>query len=324
MLLQPSLPGLDYLEQDETHASVLSFTAPPRASVLQSLDLILMGMVGAGLGIEALCLYFDLTRIQLCERLLALDLEMPADKPIRRFAGKNPWSVEDIRHLIRWWSDGIHVKSIAPSLARSENAIRAKARRIGLPRRDRRLLSYQDLPPLKPLPLDEPSSESLQSDILPETHSNLTLTPQTKRFGVEIWKKEHDDDALLLYFGQINNAMAAQYLNDKWGTHYSAAAVSSRWTRLGCKGRNRKAMAASFDPVTAEANFKASGFVKRQCHTLKRVFVERRGVYSYNCPEAQKRVEKITIRKPRETVDHYRRGSVSLPVLKFLERNSSL
>ncbi|WP_034999372.1 hypothetical protein [Beijerinckia mobilis] len=324
MLLQPSLPGLDYLEQDETHASLLSFTAPPRASVLQSLDLILMGMVGAGLGIEALCFYFDLTRIQLCERLLALDLEMPADKPIRRFAGKNPWSVEDIRHLIQWWSDGIHVKSIAPSLARSENAIRAKARRLGLPRRDRRLLSYQELPPLKPLSLDEPSSERLESVVLPEAPSNPILPPATKRFGIEIWKKEHDEDALLLYFGQINNAVAADYLNDKWGTHYSAAAVSSRWTRLGCKGRNRKVMAPSFDPIAAEGNFKASGFVKRQCHTLKRVFVEKRGVYSYNCPEAQKRLEKTTIQKPRETAEPHRRGSVRLPVLKYLERNPSL
>lgn len=117
------------------------------ATALTSFDAILCGMVAAGLGIDALSLYLGLTRTGLLDRLAALGLPTPHDRPMRRAGGKNPWSAEDVRLLIAAWTDGAHVLSIAETLGRSRGAIYSKRRRLGLPSRDsnrRRRLSNDE------------------------------------------------------------------------------------------------------------------------------------------------------------------------------------
>src|SRR6516162_2012389 len=105
-------------------------------------------MVAAGQGIHAICLYLGLTRAVLDEHLVRLGLRTPHERPLRR-PGPRGWSVLDTIRLIAWRVAGIHPETIGQRLGRSANAVRAKARRLGLPRPDRRSLRRVDPAGLK-------------------------------------------------------------------------------------------------------------------------------------------------------------------------------
>jgi hypothetical protein len=102
-------------------------------------DPLLAGMVGAGQGLRAICLYLGLTEPALDDHLARLGLPRPHDRPLRK-AGARGWSVADTIRLIVWRVRGIHPESIGPRFKRSPNAVRAKARRLGVPRPDRKSL----------------------------------------------------------------------------------------------------------------------------------------------------------------------------------------
>lgn len=106
-------------------------------------DPVLAGMVGAGLGIEAICLYLGLSRAELDQCLVRLDLRTPHDRPMRK-AGSRGWPAQDVRRLIYWRMTGIHPVSIAERLARSVGGVRSKCRRIGVPAPSRKLLRRVD------------------------------------------------------------------------------------------------------------------------------------------------------------------------------------
>jgi hypothetical protein len=93
-------------------------------------------MVAVGLGMEAICLYLGLSQGALHNSVIRLGLTTPPDRPLRK-PGARGWSVLDIMRLIAWRVAGIHPETIAarlstPKLPRSANAVRAKARRLGL------------------------------------------------------------------------------------------------------------------------------------------------------------------------------------------------
>ena len=111
-------------------------------------DAVLAGMVAAGHGIEAICLYLDLSRAALDDHLVRLGLRTPHDRPLRKL-GPRGWSEIDTRRLIAWRVCGIHPETIGQRLGRSANAVRAKARRLGLPRPDRKSLQRVDPAKLK-------------------------------------------------------------------------------------------------------------------------------------------------------------------------------
>ncbi len=97
-------------------------------------DGVLQGLVGAGFGLEALCAYLVLAREALFEHVVRLGLPTPPDTAQRKPTAKS-WTVEDIRLLIAWRTSAVHPEVIGQNLARtrSANAVRAKARRLGLP-----------------------------------------------------------------------------------------------------------------------------------------------------------------------------------------------
>jgi hypothetical protein len=107
--------------------------APPSFPLFDGL---LGCMVAAGQGIEALCFILNLTRQALDEHIVRLGLPTPHDRPLRK-PGPKGWSLLDTIRLIVWWFAGVHSEIIGPRLERrrSANAVRAKARRLGLPRR---------------------------------------------------------------------------------------------------------------------------------------------------------------------------------------------
>ena len=97
------------------------------AVVLFPYDDVLRGMVAAGQGIEALCLFLGLTRSHLDDHLARLGLAMPHDRPLRQ-AGAHGWSIMDTMRLIAWRMAGVHTVIIGEKLGRSAGAVRSKAR----------------------------------------------------------------------------------------------------------------------------------------------------------------------------------------------------
>lgn len=134
-------------EDSESGASQEAWTGSVQGELANSklwFDRLLTGMVEAGFGIPALCLYLTLSEPELLARVVALGLPTPHDRPIRRAGGRNPWTEAEIRQLIEWWGDGIRVSRIAEALGRSKSGIYAKKRRLGLPARDRKGLVDRD------------------------------------------------------------------------------------------------------------------------------------------------------------------------------------
>ena len=101
------------------------------AAAVFPFDQVLAGMVAAGQGIQALCLFLDLTRSALDGHLVRLGLATPHDRPLRQ-SGRHAWSVLDTVRLIAWRIAGVHPEVIGLRLGRSANAVRAKARRLGI------------------------------------------------------------------------------------------------------------------------------------------------------------------------------------------------
>lgn len=120
-------------------------------------DRLLGYLVAAGQGVEALCFILSLTRQTLDEHIVRLCLPTPHDRPLRK-PGPKGWSLADIMRLIVWWFAAVHPETIGQGLERqrSANAVRAKARRLGLPRRGR-----SDLHKPNPSQLREPDVDWL-------------------------------------------------------------------------------------------------------------------------------------------------------------------
>ena len=113
------------------------------AATIFPLDRVLAGMVAVGLGMEAICLYLGLPRGVLHESLIRLGLATPHDRLLRK-PGARSWLVLDTMRLIAWRVTGVHPETIGQRLGRSPNAIRAKARRLGLQPPGRKMLRRVD------------------------------------------------------------------------------------------------------------------------------------------------------------------------------------
>jgi hypothetical protein len=140
VLSRASQPGTDPISGP---GLLLSWTTAAAAAAGFPLDAVLAGMVAAGQGIHAICLYLGLTRPALDEHLVRLGLRTPHERALRK-PGPRGWSVLDTIRLIAWRLAGIHPDTIALRLGRSANAVRAKARRLGIPRPDRKALQRVD------------------------------------------------------------------------------------------------------------------------------------------------------------------------------------
>jgi hypothetical protein len=88
-------------------AGPLHFLGTVSASPFPFLDAQLRGMVAAGQGTQAICLYLGLARIALDDHLARLGLPTPHGRPPRS-GGKRPWSLRDTIRLIAWRMAGVH------------------------------------------------------------------------------------------------------------------------------------------------------------------------------------------------------------------------
>ena len=146
----------------------------PVAAALSPFDHVLAGMVAAGHGLDAICFFLDIAGDALLDRIVALGLATPHDRAMRRPSGKRPWLASDVQHLIRMWISGVRVVSIAGQTGRSPGSVSAKARRLGLPKRDRTKLyrlTGSDRPrnesncPAAPSPKAEPIKSFIGSSV---------------------------------------------------------------------------------------------------------------------------------------------------------------
>ncbi len=125
--------------------------SPPAAAPYHPLfDRLLAYMVAAGQGIHVLCLLFSLSRAALEEHVIRLGLSNPHDHPPRA-GGAKAWSLKDTLRLIIWRIAGVHPEVIGQRLdtPRSANAVRTKARRLGVPCPNRKDLHKPELASLR-------------------------------------------------------------------------------------------------------------------------------------------------------------------------------
>lgn len=101
---------------------------------------VLPGMVARGHGLELLCACLGLARAALLDLVVELDLPTPHDRPMRKPGGRNPWTFADTVLFVALWVAGWHAESLGERFGRTPNAVRSKARRLGLPARDRKLV----------------------------------------------------------------------------------------------------------------------------------------------------------------------------------------
>jgi hypothetical protein len=69
-------------------------------AVVTAGDSVLAGMIAAGLSVDAIALYLDISPAALFDRAESLGLTRPHDRPMRRGGGKNSWTPEGSRQLI--------------------------------------------------------------------------------------------------------------------------------------------------------------------------------------------------------------------------------
>ena len=96
-------------------------------------DGVLRGMVAARLPLGTISTYLGRSCEAVLDDVVRLGLPTPIDKPLRKIT-KLGWTVEDIQRLILWRPAGVHPDVIGQNLSRvrSANAVRAKARRLGI------------------------------------------------------------------------------------------------------------------------------------------------------------------------------------------------
>lgn len=124
------------------------------AAFVSPFDCVLVGMIRAGIGIEAICALLGLTREILDYNVVRLDLPIPHDRPRRKRGGRYAWSDEEVRCAIVWRCAGIHPYSIGRAFGRSAGAVRSKLRGLGVPTPSRKILHKVDPANLSRVPPD--------------------------------------------------------------------------------------------------------------------------------------------------------------------------
>lgn len=248
------------------------------------LDEILTGMVGAGLGIEAICLFLGLSRSVLDASIVRLNLRTPPNTSLRP-PGPKGWSVGDVMRLIAWRVAAIHPDTIGLRLGRSANGVRSKARRLGLPLPSRKALRRVDphtLPdppgaaaasPSPPAagpvsqrmlpvfgivrdwrpPVQAPAPQAAAAPVAPVAPSDLAWIGQLRR-------TDRDEAAV--------KALSMRYFG---GQHYKATARDAGMTEAALRSllsriqlprdHDRSKFGPTWDEECARATLERSGYV---------------------------------------------------------------
>lgn len=155
-------------------------TVPP--SALPPADRILVGLVTQGHPREAIRLYLAIADADLRAQVARLGLPAPVDRPLRKPGGRNPWQLAEVHRLVTLWQSNVHGSTIAEAIGRSPGGVRAKARRLGLYRRDRTAL-VRELPAAPPAckPRHQIAwTETMETELAERWFANFQRRPQCK------------------------------------------------------------------------------------------------------------------------------------------------
>ena len=219
-----------------------------------ALGLALGAVIAAGHGLSAMCLLFGVTPEWLVAQAVALGLPTPADRPLRRATGRNPWTPEQVQQLVRLWPSNLFATCIAERIGRTPASVRYKARWLGLASRERaslvravpEQLLLPLLPPVPPAPVQHRGGRK-----------KLAL-----RFGQdrEYTVEEFKETGLRWLAGQHSNGIAHDL--DR-----RPKQVSNLADRLELPPRHcsRNQLTMDYDPKRRLEAFAQQQFVLRQC-----------------------------------------------------------
>jgi hypothetical protein len=284
-------------------------------------DRILSGMAARNHVLEAISLYLRLSLTELVTHIVRLGLPMPSDLPMRRPGGRRPWSVTEIRLLIERWPQNLHVDCIGGDIERSPGAVRAKARRLGLYRRNRRDLIKVSTGPAESAAIQELEGCGVGSvfrvhaeDVSPSPDlasepPNVPAPTAADEDGAPIGtatatEKPHGEQCKTIETTQIRRRPRIQW-NDEldmqvaqrwfaWQCRHgiakdlglTEAAVRSRATLLGLPPRtDRKKIVPDYVPGRPYDTSLEKGLVRRRC--------EQGHMYFYGTPNGPRTCPKV-------------------------------
>lgn len=254
-----------------THAS-LQLADPLALGLVSSAQYfqILTGILAQGHGIEAICQFLTLTRDALLDLVVQLALPTPHDRPCRRTGGVRAWGPADYSTLLTGWLGNWPTACISERIDRSRGSIWAKARRMGLPKRDRGSLSWPQepppisLPPVVAAPIEctnpVPSKKLPARWLVRGTDEPLALT--SKRDGREVNWAENPQALIEMgmrwWGGQRIDKIAADF-----GVSYRTITSQLNWLQV--KSLPRSELTDTFDRAVAEENIKKAGYKLMFC-----------------------------------------------------------
>ncbi|WP_158803497.1 hypothetical protein [Acidisoma sp. L85] len=227
---------------------------------------LLRGMFAQGHGIEALCFFLAVTREALFDLVVQFNLPTPNDRPLRRSGGARAWKQTDFTVLLDGWLNNWSAACIADRLGRSRGSIWYQARRLGLPKRERRSLHWPDQPRAQPFPTPNIGSERKRLParwFVKGTDKKLELT--SKRNGLEVdWAANVEafvDIGWRVWSGQRISRIAEDY-----GVSYRTI-TSQVWWLQAVFPKGHKNTRDDFDRALGEANARAAGAELKKCLT---------------------------------------------------------
>ena len=237
---------------------------------------LLVGMLAKGHGAEAICLFLALTRDMLLDMVVEFGLPTPHDRPLRRTGGKRAWTGSDYAVLLSGWLGSWQTHCIAQqmgcsSVERSPGSVWAKARRLGLPRRDRSALIWPDLRLPEPPVVVEPPPDPViakQSPALPSrwlvtgTDETIEIVSKTKGHGVN-W--EDNAKALVFMSMCVWGGVRLAKIAEMFGVSYRTVTSQLNW--LEAKSQPRHKQVDHYDRAVAEANIARAGYKLVYCRS---------------------------------------------------------
>ena len=229
-------------------------------------------LVDRGHGIEALCFFLALAREALIELVVQLDLPTPADVAFRPRGGAHAWTQDDYVRLLAAWEGDWRCGAIAETLGRSKSSIWAKARRLGLPTRERQSLCQPATiapPRLRQLDLFARLSDAPLGVWPPPaeirewkargTTEHVVVRRKYGRDEIE-WTRELCQHVQNRFWsGQRNKSVASDL-------GISLRAITSMKCRMQIpRDFPREWLSAVFRPEKAAEHIAAMGYVERSC-----------------------------------------------------------
>ena len=211
-------------------------------------------VIAAGHGLRAICFLFGVTPEWLLGQVTALGLPAPADRPLRKSAGRNPWMPEQVQQLVQLWPSNLFATCIAARIGRTPASVRYKAKWLGLACRDRaslmRVVPEQAMLPLFPPAPPEPVRHT-------GGRKKLALrVGQDREYTVE----DFEQTGLRWLAGQHSNGIA----RDMDRRPKQVSNLADR-IELPPRHSSRNQLTMDYDPKRRLEAFAQQQFVLRQC-----------------------------------------------------------